>query len=134
MERLHHNLAGFESRYRVETCAVGVDTGEASFGYEPTGRYGGLGRRTGASMRVWCRAAAEVVAEVTEQHGEIDILKVDIDSLEREVVDSIPRQLKSLIRTILIEQKYRANPYPDLYRLRQEGPIARFERRSPAPE
>ena len=40
--RLRDNLAGYESRYRLEEVAVAARDGEATFGVESTGRYGTL--------------------------------------------------------------------------------------------
>jgi FkbM family methyltransferase len=128
IERLKANLKPLEGRFTFAPCAVGLSNGEVSFGYEPTGRYGGIGIETGMTTTVPCRAANEVLAEVLAKHGEIDILKVDIESLEKEIIDKIPIDMKLKIKTILVEQQYDSNPYEAIYRFRQYGPIARFER------
>jgi hypothetical protein len=42
-ERLHQNLRGFEDRYEFSQVAIALTDGEAEFGYESSGRYGGIG-------------------------------------------------------------------------------------------
>lgn len=128
IERLKENLKPFEGRFTLSPCAVGTSNGEVSFGYEPTGRYGGIGLDTGMTTKVPCLSANEVLAEVLAKHGEIDILKVDIEALEKEIIHKIPADMKRKIQTILVEQHYDSNPYEPIYRFRQYGPVARFEK------
>jgi FkbM family methyltransferase len=128
IDRLKANLKPFEGRFTLTPCAVGTSNGEVSFGYEPTGRYGGIGLDTGTTTMVACRAANEVLAEILAKHGEIDILKVDIEAFEKEIIDKIPIDMKLKIKTILVEQQYDSNPYERIYRFHQYGPIARFEK------
>jgi FkbM family methyltransferase len=110
----------------LDAVAVGVEAGEVSFGWEPTGRYGGIGIETGSSIMVQCTKANDVLAEIINKHGHIDALKIDIESFEKEIISAIPMELKRKIRTIFVEQKYDHNPYPDLYHLEQYGSVARF--------
>ena len=88
--RLRQNLAGFDPRYKLENVAVALNDGQENFGYEETGRYGGIGVRTGSYIRVPCLNAIRVLAEIINKHGSIDILKIDIEALESEILDAIP--------------------------------------------
>jgi len=128
VERLKTNLAHFERRYTLDPIAVGLKDGEVTFGFEPSGRYGGIGLETGASMQVPCRAAKDILADVLDKHERIDVLKVDIEALEKEIVEQIPADMKKRINTILVESSYDNNPYNNIYRFRQYGSIVRFER------
>ena len=40
--RLKENLKGFENRYILRECAVGIERGQFDFACDETGRYGGL--------------------------------------------------------------------------------------------
>jgi hypothetical protein len=60
----------------------GLENGKVSFGIEETGRYGGVGLQTGNSITVDCVNSNEVVGDVVAKHGYIDVLKVDIETLE----------------------------------------------------
>jgi FkbM family methyltransferase len=128
VERLKGNLALFERRYMLDPVAVGLKNGEVTFGFEPSGRYGGIGKKTDTSTQVPCRAANDILADILDKHKRIDVLKVDIETLEKEIVEQIPADMKRRINTILVEQRYVSNPYSDIYGFRQYGPVARFER------
>ena len=43
IERLRGNLKPFEDRYTLSEVAVGLSEGQVEFGWENTGRYGGVG-------------------------------------------------------------------------------------------
>jgi hypothetical protein len=47
IERLQDNLRQFEGRYALQEVAVGQADGEVKFGWEHTGRYGGIGPMDG---------------------------------------------------------------------------------------
>jgi FkbM family methyltransferase len=101
--RLRANLSAFSDRYTLQEVAVDSDEGEADFGVEPTGRYGGIGVTTGSSIRVAALAATAVVGEVLEREGEIDLLKVDVEGLEAKIVSSIPPAQLQKVRDIVFE-------------------------------
>lgn len=126
--RLHDNLRGLTSRYELEEVAVGLSDGIVDFGTESSGRLGGIGLKLEGSVRVACRAVAVVLQEILDREHEIDVLKIDIQALEREVLAAIPRSLLRRIRQVFIEQVYDRNPYPDLYNFRQYGSVAHFTR------
>lgn len=129
-ERLRKNLRGFEGRYEFSPIAVALTNGEAEFGYEETGRYGGIGVAQGNSIRVPCRAANEILKEVADRHGEVDVLKIDIESLEKEILLNIPGHLLERIKNILmeIEPMFKGNPLPLTHTYSLYGNVARFRR------
>jgi FkbM family methyltransferase len=126
IERLRQQLSVFEGRYKLDTRAVAPKAGVAEFGWEPTGRYGGIGRPTVQTMEVRCVSANEALSEIIRQHGHVDILKVDIESLEQEIVAAIPAALMCAISTIYVETKFTSNPHARTHFLRQRGPISEF--------
>lgn len=132
LERLRPNLAPLEGRYTLHPVAVGLSDGEATFGWEETGRYGGIGRETGRTVQVPCVDANAALAEIVETHGRIDILKIDIETLEREITARIPPRLAARIRRIYVENRFAENPLPATHALVQYGPIAQFTARDSA--
>jgi FkbM family methyltransferase len=128
-ERLLKNLHHFEDRYEFYPIAVALSDGEAEFGFEQTGRYGGLGLKREKSMPVPCRGVDSVLRGVLEKRGEIDVLKIDIESLEEEILAAIPQDLLRQIRQIFVEYDYARNPLPLTHNYVQDADIARFRRR-----
>lgn len=129
VERLERNLRGYEGRYSLSACAVGVLDGVVEFGVEPTGRYGGVGIAAAETIRVACRDATRVLTEVLDVHGRIDVLKVDIEALEKEILLRLPVPVLRKIRQIFVEQSFDRNPFPDLFAYEQRGSVARFRLR-----
>jgi len=128
IERLELNLAQFRDRYTLEQVAVGPTDGEVEFGWEETGRYGGVGAATGQTITVKSRNSTTVLEEVIARHGQIDVLKVDIEGLEDAVVAGIPQSLARHIRKIFVEYIFDDNPLPDTHALIQYGVIAQLVR------
>jgi FkbM family methyltransferase len=128
IERLELNLAQFRDRYTLEQVAVGPTDGEVEFGWEETGRYGGVGAATGQTITVKSRNSTTVLEEVIARHGQIDVLKVDIEGLEDAVVAGIPQSLARHIRKIYVEYIFDDNPLPDTHALIQYGVIAQLVR------
>ncbi|MGI0134980.1 MAG: FkbM family methyltransferase [Candidatus Micrarchaeaceae archaeon] len=129
-ERLLRNLHDFEGRYKFSPVAVAVADGDADFGCEETGRYGGIGLAREKTIRVCCRSAKEIVSNVLADRGTIDVLKIDIESFEREVLLNIPTDLLRQIRNIFveIEPMFTANPLPFTHIFQRYGGVARFHR------
>ncbi|HRP62372.1 MAG TPA: FkbM family methyltransferase [Phycisphaerales bacterium] len=130
VDRLQRNLSGFENRYTLSKVAVGLSNGHVDFGVEPTGRYGGIHRRTGTTISVDCIDINDVLRPVLERHHRIDLLKIDVEGLELPLAEHVAPDIRSLIRTALLECTVPANPWPATHDLRQCGPIARLIRRS----
>jgi FkbM family methyltransferase len=126
--RLEQNLAPFDGRFRVAAIAVGLENGRVDFGFEDTGRYGGVGVRTGRSMAVPCRDAIEVLDEILARHRTIDVLKIDTETLEREMIERLPVSTRSRIDRIYVESRFSTNPLASTHRHRQHGGVAQFRR------
>ena len=129
--KLKENLKRFEGRYKLDEVAVGPEEGEVSFGWEETGRYGGVNAEMANTLTVMCRNSTKVIEDVIAEHGTIDILKVDIETLEEAVVDAIPVEAARKIRKIYVEFTFTHNPLAATHDLRQYGTIAQFTRKGP---
>lgn len=129
IERLQTNLAQFRDRYTLEQVAVGPEEGEVKFGWEETGRYGGVGQETGRTIVVKSRNSTTILEEVIALHGRIDVLKVDIEGLEEAVIAGIPTSLARHIRKMYVEFVFDGNPLAETHTLIHYGQIAQFVRR-----
>lgn len=127
--RLRQNLTGLEDRYKLSTVAVGLSGGCVEFGVEPTGRYGGIARRTGTTITVGCMDINDALRPALEAHKRIDLLKIDVEGLELPLAKHVASDVRPLIRTVLLECAVQTNPWPATHELRQCGPIARLTRR-----
>lgn len=129
IERLEINLGRFQDRYTLEQVAVGPTDGEVEFDWEETGRYGGVGAATGQTITVKSRNSTTVLEEVIARHGQIDVLKVDIEGLEDAVVTGISHPLARHIRKIYVECVFEVNPLSDTHSMTRYGEISQFVRR-----
>lgn len=126
--RLKANLGGFEARYRLGEHAVGLSEGRVDFGFEASGRYGGIGLASGQRLEVACRALNALLSEILAVEDRIALLKIDTEALEKELIAALPAVLLNRIDAIFVEQRYSSNPFPERYDFEQYGPIARFTR------
>jgi FkbM family methyltransferase len=126
LERLTANLEGFRGRYQLSPVAVALKAGVVSFGCENTGRYGGIGMMTEETIQVEAVAANEVLASIIEKHGQIDTLKIDVETLEKQIVEGLPIELAARIRTCYVEHHFLCNPLSQTHQMRQYGPVAQF--------
>jgi FkbM family methyltransferase len=124
--RLKENLKRFESRFTLHEAAVALHDGQAEFGAESTGRYGGIGLKTGHYLTVPCLDSRRVLQDIIAEHGAIDVLKIDIEMLEREILAALPYELLSKIRKIFIEQTFASNPLAATHSHIQYGAVAQF--------
>lgn len=129
IDRLKKNLLFAEGRYALREVAVGSNTGKVRFGWEASGRYGGVGRETGQYIEVDCQDSNVVLREIIDSHGHIDVLKIDIETLEKEVVERLTPDLSSHIAKVYAEFPFETNPLEPTHTLRQYGSIAQFRRR-----
>jgi FkbM family methyltransferase len=130
LERLAANLAPFAGRVEVHPCAVGVRAGTAEFGWEPTGRYGGIGNETGNYLTVDCVEINDALRRVLDEHGRIDVLKIDVETLEADLLAALDPGVARRIRRLYVELRPATNPLAATHDLRQRGSVARFTRRS----
>lgn len=126
--RLRENLKNFDKRFTLHECAVGLANGTVEFGWEDTGRYGGIGLKMDHSIVVESVDSNEVLRKIISDHGQIDILKIDIESFEKELVERIPDDLARRIDRLYVELKFKNNPLSRTHRLSQYGAVAHFVR------
>jgi FkbM family methyltransferase len=127
IDRLRDNLRQFEGRYALHAVAVGEAHGEVEFGWEDTGRLGGVGMKTGNYVSVTCRDSNEILEEVITRHGRIDILKIDIETLERQVTERIPVEIARNIDAIYVDYSlWETNPLEQTHNYRRYGSVAQF--------
>ena len=103
IEKLRLNLRGYEGRLHLTPHAIGPDAGKASFGMEKTGRYGGLGLPGEKNIEVTVLDVNAEIRAILERHGVIDLLKIDIESLELDLLKAIDRESLHKIRRIHLE-------------------------------
>ena len=126
IEKLKSNLEGFESRYELNGIAVGLENGTAEFGFEETGRYGGLQSDLPKTIQVQVRRAEELISEILEKEGHIDILKIDVEGLETAIIDSLSAESLKKIHRIYAETKYPGD-LPG-FKKEQYGEVVRFQK------
>ena len=127
IDALKANLRGYEARYVLREVAVGTNNGMVEFGWEDTGRYGGVGRAGKRRLDVPCRDINDVLAEILREVGRIDVLKIDVEGSEEDLLRHASREHLRRIRRIYAECDGRRIELPG-FRHRQYGPIARFFR------
>ena len=132
--RLRENLVAYEDRYDLSETAVGLDDGEVRFGWEDSGRYGGVGVETGNHIKVPCLDSNSVLEAILESFGRIDLLKIDIETMEEAVTARIPVELAEKIGKIYVEWKFATNPLELTHRMTQYGSVAQFVRLETGPK
>jgi FkbM family methyltransferase len=131
IDRLKRNLHGFEDRYVLAPVAIALANGECSFGTEPTGRYGGIAVANMSTITVPCRRANDILETVLADHHEIDVLKIDIEGLEKDILADIPDSIRRKVKCIYAEADFGGeNPYKSWYTYRQHGSVATFTLRA----
>jgi len=131
ISRLKSNLQGFENRYELHEVAVGLKNGHADFGFETTGRYGGLESDLPETIQVQVRKVEEIISGILEKEDRIDILKIDVEGLETAIIESLsPEHLKN------IDRIYAETVYPGHlpgFDKEQYGEIVRFSKTATSP-
>jgi FkbM family methyltransferase len=112
VERLKENLKGFEIRYEIKECAIGVKEGRADFASEETGRYGGL-IADGPSHLSQCpperrievevQSANKVLMDILGRQDSIDILKIDVEGFEAEILAHLEMDVLGRVNRIYAE-------------------------------
>ena len=126
IKRLKSNLEGFNNRYKLNCIAVGLENGTAEFGFEATGRYGGLQSKLPEAIQVEVRKAEEIVLEILKKESHIDILKIDVEGLEDAILDSLSVESLKKIHRIYAETNYPRN-LPG-FKKEQYGEVVRFHK------
>jgi FkbM family methyltransferase len=129
ISRLKKNTKSFVDRVELAEAAVGEADGTVRFGWEPTGRYGGINRETGRMIEVPCRDSNAELARILEMHSEIDVLKVDIETMEEAVVNRITPEIACHIKHLVVEFPFTENPLAATHDMSVDVAITRFDRR-----
>ena len=112
IDRLKTNLIGFEKRYELKECAVGVEGGKFDFALDDTGRYGGLIKGGASHFSKWdpqkivsvdVVSANECLVKILNLHKSVDILKIDVEGYENKILASLKTTILSRIDCIYIE-------------------------------
>ena len=112
IERLKQNLKGFEERYELRECAVGIEDGSLDFACDDTGRYGGLIKGGPIQFSQWDSKnimtvnvvlANKVLDEILTQQKCADVVKIDVEGYENKILNSITRENLSRIDRIYAE-------------------------------
>ena len=112
IERLKQNLKGFDERYELRECAVGIEDGCLDFACDDTGRYGGLIKGGAVHFFQWdpkkimtvnVVSANKVLDEILSRHKCADILKIDVEGYENKILNSITSEVLSRIDRIYAE-------------------------------
>ncbi|QPJ65812.1 MAG: FkbM family methyltransferase [Candidatus Nitrohelix vancouverensis] len=127
IERLKKNLQGYEDRYELHPVAVGLEAARATFGFESTGRYGGLNKENlPNSFDVEVRDSSEILDGVLLKHPRVNILKIDVEGLEDALLERLTPEQLSRIDSICAETD--AGPAIDGFRQTRYGAIARYSK------
>jgi len=112
IERLRDNLKGFENRYELKECAVGMEEGQLDFACDDTGRYGGLIKEGAPYFSEWAPqkiipvkvvAVNQVLDQVLSRHESVDILKIDVEGYETKILSHLKTDVLSRIGRIYVE-------------------------------
>jgi len=88
--------------------------------------------KTGRYLSVPCRDSNSVLKEIIARHDRIDILKIDIETLERQVTERIPVDVARKIDRIYVEYEFRSNPLELTHSYRQYGSVGQFVNKGPS--
>lgn len=128
IERLRKNLTTYENRYKLHEYAVGVDNLDVDFYYEETGRYGGIDLKgLKNKITVKCKDINNIIEDLIIKHGNIDILKLDVEGLEIPLIQSIHENQIVKIKTIFAEADSPSYLLNGHFNQRQYGPILILE-------
>lgn len=135
IKKLKRKLARFVGRYLITEAAVATEDGHTAFATESTGRYGGMLAAhdlNGEADRfkvteVPSVDADRVLREIIAKHGQIDVLKVDIEGMEQAVLSHLSPVVRAGIHQIFVEMDGRKHPLPG-FSHRQYGSVARYRR------
>jgi FkbM family methyltransferase len=127
LERIEHNLLPFRGRYQVDDSAVGTSSGNANFGCEPTGRYGGLELPLPQRIPVLVRDANEVLRSVLAKEKAIDVLKLDVEGMEVPILSHLADDVLDGVRVIYAETFGKGPTLPGFTR-DERGAIVKYQR------
>ena len=106
---------------------MGLENGTCSFGYEPTGRYGGLNKsELEDQVEVQVKNTNEVIQNILNKNATIDILKIDVEGLEEDIINNLDPHLLKKIDRIYAETETEFECDLPGFKKEQYGAIARF--------
>ena len=126
IKKLYKNLSNFSHRYILTKKAVSDKKGQLEFGVEPTGRYGGIGIKTGNTITVDCLNINDVLRNVLSKEQWIDILKIDTEGVEIKTVEAIEKDILKRIKKIYLEATPHYQLHPTTFRQKQYGTVCQL--------
>jgi FkbM family methyltransferase len=126
IERIKENLAGLEGRCTIEEMAVSDFRGRVEFGIEETGKLGGIGVDTKATIQVDCLHIMEIVEPILQKHGIIDCLKIDTEGHEIPILKAIDSHCWECIRCVNVEDFASESYLPTYFAGSRRGSAMRF--------
>lgn len=130
LAKLQQQLAGYGDRLSVLPIGVADQSGVLEFGFEPTGRYGGAGLDFADRQQIEVLSANQILSDVLRDHDRINVLKMDIESMEEDILRSLEPEILERIDLLLVEGAFPKSLLADTHRQRVYGSITRFERRA----
>lgn len=130
LSKLKAHLRRFEGRYAIREFAVAEQDGPVEFGWEPTGRYGGINQAGLETIVVEAHDSNAVLSEIVAHHRRIDLLKIDIEGLEYRLTERIPAELARSIEVIAAEQRFPDNPLAETHDSSYSRPITTLRKRA----
>ena len=101
--RLVENLKPFKGRFVARPEAVSNFSGSADLGLEPSGVLSSLDLKSDNSVSCQVVHINEVLGPIIEQHGQVDVLKIDSEGHELRTLEAIDSQSWKHIRCINVE-------------------------------
>lgn len=101
--RLVKNLEPFKGRFVARAEAVSNFTGTADLGLEPSGVFSSLDLKSDNCVRCQVVHINEVLGPIIEQHGQVDVLKIDSEGHELRTLEAIAPQYWKHIRCVNVD-------------------------------
>ena len=135
VQRLRENLSQFLGRFTLYPVALWTKgEGKVRFGTESSGRYGGIGVETESSIEVETRDFNQTLKEIITKHGRIDVLKIDVETMEKAIVEHLTPAIANMIRVIHVEYHFDHNFLSATHDMKTHGTISTFVLRPQAPK
>lgn len=127
---LKKNLDRLDFDYDLNEIAVTAEVdGFVSFGILDSGRYGGVGLNTGKTINVPARKASFILQEIIDKYGYIDVIKIDVENLESEILESLDASILSKIKLMFIEFPKNIRPQIDGFDMTYIGQVCCYKRK-----